>query len=89
LGKGINRLLFFCSELQAEFSVVQLVLHAIAEYLEVVLGLDALPKKVILLLKFLCIGDHAGDVLFRETTILIRECDLPLQASVFVEGGDV
>jgi hypothetical protein len=89
LGKGINRLLFFCSELQAELSVVQLVLHAIAEYLEVVLGLDALPEKVILLLKFLCIGDHAGDVLFREAAILIGERDSPLQASVLVEGGDV
>jgi len=45
--------------------------------------------KFILSFKFLCILDHLFDILFRQTTFIIGNCDFVLFTSTFIDSRDI
>merc|ERR1719218_260362 len=66
------------------------VLHLVAVRLKGVLGVDALLGLGVLLRELLGLGDHAVDVLLRETALVVSDGNVGLLAtSTLVLGGDV
>jgi len=90
LGSSVlDDLLILLGEVCLELLLVQCVLHLEAVVLESVLGLNLLSDGVILSTEPVGIGDHLLDLLLRQTTLIISDCDLLSLSSGLVTSADV
>jgi hypothetical protein len=86
---GLQLLLVGSIELLIDLGVAESVAERVGVRLKAVLGSDTLALGLILVLELLSLGQHALNVLLRQTTLVVGDDNLVGLAGTLLEGRDV